>query len=182
MTEKDQTNEQNEILDAIAKEIELKNTEIQMLQNQVQELKDMLLRSAAEVENMRKRSEKQIDEAREYAIANFAKDLISVTDNLLRAAQHKPQEASQEVSNILQGIEMTISQLTSALEKHNVRQVEANIGDKFDYNNHQAISQIPTDQYPKGVIMDVMQVGYKIKDRLLRPAIVAISDDLPNKN
>lgn len=146
----------------------------------IEDLKDKLLRNAAEIENMRKRFEKQIEEARDYAVFSFAKDLINVTDNFGRALSHKPQEENQEAKNILQGVEMICSEFDSILKKHSIQSLETNIGDKFDYNNHQAIAQIPTKDYPKGAIVDIMQVGYKLKDRLLRPSVVAIAEELEN--
>jgi molecular chaperone GrpE len=151
------------------------NHGIVKLQEEIDTLKDRLLRNAAEIENMRKRAEKQTEEAREYAISNFAKDLIGVTDNLQRALDHKPENMSDEVKNITKGIEMIFDEFQKILAKHHVHPVHTNIGDAFDYSMHQAISQVPDNRYPQGSIVNIMQIGYKIKDRLLRPAIVAIS-------
>jgi molecular chaperone GrpE len=179
MTEKN--TKQDEILDQDETELKDQQTELDIAAL-VEELKDKLIRNAAETENMRKRFEKQIEEAKDYAVFTFAKDLINVTDNINRAISHKPDENNKEANNILQGVEMIFSEFNSILTKHNIKILETNIGDKFDYNNHQAITQIPTKDYPKGVIVDIMQIGYKLKDRLLRPSVVAISDDLEENN
>lgn len=146
------------------------------LQQEIQDLKDKLLRSNAELANVRKRFEKQLDEARDYAITGFAKDLVAVTDNIQRAMAHNPNEVSPEVQNIMQGLAMIFAEFKAIMTKHDICPIEAAVGDQFDYNIHQAISKVATNDYPKGVIIDIMQVGYKLKDRLLRPAIVIISD------
>jgi molecular chaperone GrpE len=149
---------------------------LKALQTEIETLKDKLLRIAAELENTRKRADKQIQEAQEYATTSFAKDLIGVTDNLERALQYRPENITDELKNLIQGTEMIYAELKNVLTKHHITKLETSIGDKFDYNIHQAISQIQTNEYPKGSIVDIMQIGYKLKDRLLRPAIVAISD------
>jgi len=178
MTEKD--TEKDDVLEQNETEFENEQTDSDSAKL-IEELKDRLIRNAAETDNMRKRFEKQIEEARDYAVFSFAKDLINVTDNINRAIAHKPQEENQEAKNILQGVEMIFAEFSSILTKHHVKTVETKIGDKFDYNNHQAIAQIPTKDYPKGVVVDIMQVGYKLKDRLLRPTVVAISDEVEEK-
>jgi molecular chaperone GrpE len=174
MTEKNTVEDEALIPDKT--EAEPSKTELDHLKI-IEDLKDRLLRNAAETENMRKRFEKQVEEAKDYAIFSFAKDLICVTDNVSRAISHKPSEENDEAKNILQGIEMIFDEFNSILKKHHIQRVETNIGDKFDYNNHQAIAQVPTKDYPKGSIVDIMQIGYKLKDRLLRPTIVAISEE-----
>lgn len=148
----------------------------QNLHNEIESLKDKLLRTAAELENTRRRADKQIQEARDYAMLGFAKDLIGITDNLERALQYKPENINDELKNVIQGAEMIYSELKNVLGKHHIQELATSVGDKFDYNIHQAISQIQTNQYPKGSIVDIMQIGYKLKDRLLRPAVVVISD------
>ncbi len=157
---------------------EQQNTQefVKALQTEIESLKDRLLRNAAEFENARKRAEKQVEEAREYAVSSFAKDLIGITDNLDRALQYQPQNPSDELKNVIQGTQMIYTELKNIFKKHHIQELSTAIGDKFDYNLHQAIAQIPTNDYPKGSIIDIMQIGYKLKDRLLRPAVVAISD------
>jgi molecular chaperone GrpE len=159
--------------------------EVATLKDEVANLKERILRSSAELENMRKRNEKQIDEVREYAISGFAKDLLNVVDNFSRALAHKPDNMSEELKNIIQGVEMINSELHSVLKKHHVKVIETNVGDRFDYNVHQAIAKVPTDKYAQGSIVDIMQIGYKLKERLLRPVIVAIAeaaDEQTDKN
>jgi molecular chaperone GrpE len=146
------------------------------LHQEVEDLKDKLLRSNAEMANLRKRFEKQLDETRDYAITGFAKDLVAVTDNIQRAMVHNAQESSPEVENIMQGLEMIFAEFKAIMAKNGICAIEAAVGDHFDYNIHQAISKVATNDYPKGVIIDIMQVGYKLKDRLLRPVVVVISD------
>lgn len=149
--------------------------EIVSLKNQIEILQDKLLRTIAESDNTRKRLEKSIEEAKDYAIVSFAKDLLSVNDNLSRALEHKPQNMEGDLANIITGVEMTKSELTNILQKHGLESIEPLLGEKFDYNIHHAISQILSDEYAQDSVIAVMQSGYKIKDRLLRPAIVQVS-------
>ena len=139
------------------------------------ELNDKLLRMAAESENMRRRYEKQIEEARDYSVQGFAKDLISVVDNIDRALSHLPEQMDENTKNFVLGIEMTRDELIKVFLKHKIDIVEPKPGEKFDYNLHSAMMQTPTEEYEPGVVMQLMQKGYKIKDRLLRPAAVVVS-------
>jgi molecular chaperone GrpE len=149
--------------------------EIASLKSQIEILQDKLLRTIAESDNTRKRLEKLIEEAKDYAIFSFAKDMLSVNDNLSRALEHKPQNTEGDLANIITGVEMTKSELTSILKKHGLESIEPLLGEKFDYNVHHAISQVVSDEYDQDSIIGVMQSGYKIKDRLVRPAIVQVS-------
>lgn len=170
-------NDQTPINDSQNDSIEEKNP----LAQEVLELKDKLLRNAAEMENLRKRCEKQIEEARDFAVTNFAKDLIGVIDNMHRALQHKPAEINPEVQNIIQGVEMILNEFSGVLKKHHIHVIETNIGDDFNHHHHYAIAQVPTEQFSKGKIVNVMQIGYKLKDRLLRPTSVVIAADKEEK-
>ena len=149
--------------------------EILALKEEISDLTDKLLRNAADAENVRKRLEKQVEEAKIYAIGNFAKDMLSVMDNLSRALEHKPQEMSQEVQNILMGVEMTKQEMTNIFVKYKMSAISPSIGDKFDYNLHSAVAQVATNDHPEGTILSIMQVGYAIDGRLLRPAMVTVS-------
>jgi molecular chaperone GrpE len=149
--------------------------ELSSLKEYVQALEDKILRISAETENIRKRYEKIAQEAKDYANTNFAKDLLGVIDNLKRALEHKPEHQDELVKNIISGVEMTKNEFESVLKKNGLQAIEPATGEKFDYNLHHAISQIVTDEYNEDSIVEVMQVGYKIKDRLLRPAIVKVS-------
>jgi molecular chaperone GrpE len=151
---------------------------INILKDEIVDLNDRLLRSAAETENMRKRYEKQIEEAKSYAINNFAKELLSVADNLSRALEFKPSEMSKEVENILEGVEMTRQEMKNIFTKYNMKEISPSIGEKFDYNLHYAVTQVPNSDYPVGTILDLVQVGYTIGDRLLRPATVTVTKAL----
>lgn len=149
--------------------------EIASLKSQIEILQDKLLRTIAESDNTRKRLEKLIEDAKDYAIFSFAKDMLSVNDNLSRALEHKPQNTEGDLASIITGVEMTKSELTSILKKHGLESIEPLLGEKFDYNIHHAISQVVSDEYDQDSIIGIMQSGYKIKDRLVRPAIVQVS-------
>ncbi len=142
---------------------------------EIEDLKDKLLRAVAESENIRKRYEKQLEDTRSYAIFNFAKDLITVMSNLTMALEHKPANITVEMQNIITGVELTKNILEKAFHKHGIEKIIPNKGDKFDYNLHHVISEKETDEYESGVIIDVLQMGYKIKDRLLDPSFVCVS-------
>lgn len=148
---------------------------IDELNNQIQTLQDKLLRSMAETENVRTRLNKNVEEAREYSIINFAKDLVPVIDNLSRALAHTPANLDEETSSLIQGIRMTQKELENVFRKNGLEAIEPQEGEKFDYNAHHAITQIETDKHIAGTIVNTMQIGYRIKDRLIRPASVAVA-------
>lgn len=141
-------------------------------------LRDQLLRALAEMENTKKRAEREVKDTRAYAVSGFARDMLDVADNLSRALQSISDEAKAEageaLKTLLEGVEMTERRLHSTLERHGVNKVEPAPGDPLDPNLHQAAAQIPADQ-PKGAIAHVMQPGYKIGDRTLRAAMVVVS-------
>jgi molecular chaperone GrpE len=143
-----------------------------------QELKDRLLRTLAEMENLRRRTQREVEEARKFAVAGFARDLLEVPDNLARALAAVPTEARQQsefMKNLVLGVEMTERSLLSAFEKHQIRPVDPKKGDRFDHNLHQAMFEVPTDAQPPGTVAEVIQDGYVIADRLLRPALVGVA-------
>ena len=145
------------------------------LQEEIKSLNDKMLRMAAETENMRKRFDKQLSDAKEYSVSNFAKDMLNVADNLSRALSFKPSEMTEEVSNIMQGVEMTRQEMTNIFLKYNMKEINPSIGDKFDYNLHYAVTQVPNSEYAEGTILELVQVGYMIGERLLRPATVTVT-------
>lgn len=153
------------------------------LEGEVTALKDQVLRAHAEMENVRKRSAKEVADARVYAVEKFSKDLLSVSDNLLRALSALPDEERSALTeagqNLLGGIEMTQKELHSVLARHGVTVIDAEPGASFDPNMHQAVSQIPSDQ-PSGKIAETFQSGWKIGDRVLRAAMVAVSSGPAN--
>ncbi len=140
-------------------------------------LKDQLLRALAETENMRRRSEREADTARKYGHTQFARDLVGAIDNLARALASAPEDKSsldESVQSLLTGIELSWTEIQSAIEKHGVRQINP-LGEKFDYNFHQAMFEVPTNDQPPGMVLEVVQHGYALHDRLLRPAMVGVS-------
>lgn len=142
-------------------------------QEEIAALKDRLLRAAAEAENARKRAERQAADARAYAIDRFARDLLSVADNLGRALGARPAQPDPAIAPVLSGLELTERELASVLERHGVVRVGAP-GDRFDPNLHQAVAQAPS-HHPAGVIAEVFQPGYRLADRTLRAAMVVVS-------
>lgn len=159
----------------IEQEESVKTKSIEQLEHHIEELSDRLLRAMAESENVRRRYEKQMEELRDYSISSFAKDLISVVDNLERAIKFQPTSLSEEAKNIMEGVLMTHKELVSVLQRHGISSIEPIEGEKFDYNTHFAISEVSSDKHEHGSIVGLMQVGYKIKDRLLRPASVSVA-------
>lgn len=147
------------------------------------DMKDKLLRTLAEAENVRKRSERQVADARLYAIESFARDLLDVSDNLSRALDALPEDKRAELSpegkSLLEGVEMTQKTLHAALTRHKVVAIDAAPGATFDPNVHQAVAQIPSDQ-PSGTVAEPFQTGWKIGERTLRAAMVAVSTGKPN--
>lgn len=153
-------------------------TRIAELEGEVTALKDQVLRAHAEMENVRKRSQKEIIDARTYAVEKFAGDLLSVSDNLARALAALPDDEREALTeagrNLLGGVEMTQKELHAKLAKHGVTAIDAEPGATFDPNKHEAVSQIPS-QHPSGTIAETFQSGWKIGERTLRAAIVAVS-------
>ncbi len=140
-------------------------------------LKDQLLRALAETENMRRRSEREADTARKYGHTQFARDLVGAIDNLARALASAPEDKSpldESVQSLLTGIELSWTEIQSAIEKHGVRRINP-VGEKFDYNFHQAMFEVPSNDQPPGMVLEVVQHGYALHDRLLRPAMVGVS-------
>jgi molecular chaperone GrpE len=151
---------------------------VDALREENAQLKDKLLRGLADMENLRKRLEREKAEATLYAASNFARDLLSVADNFSRAvAAVTPEQraaADEMSSNLLAGIEVTERELTNVLERHGIRRIDA-LGQKFDPHMHQAMFEVPTADHPAGTVVQVMQNGYAIGTRCLRPALVGVS-------
>ncbi|HYP11010.1 MAG TPA: nucleotide exchange factor GrpE [Xanthobacteraceae bacterium] len=146
------------------------------------EMKDRLLRALAEMENLRKRTEREIADSRLYSVTSFARDLLVVADNMRRALETVPPElrntAESGVKALIDGVELTERELLKALEKNGVRQFTPQ-GEKFDPNVHQAMFEIPDATVPAGSVVQVVQPGYMIGDRVLRPALVGVSKGGP---
>jgi molecular chaperone GrpE len=146
-----------------------------------EELKDRALRAAAEMENLRRRTAREIQDARTYAVANFARDMLSVSDNLSRALQAVAAEAKAadpSLATLVEGVEMTERLMLSTLERHGVKQLDPE-GEKFDPHFHQAMFEVPNPDVPANTVIQVVQPGYSIGERVLRPAMVGVSKGGP---
>ena len=144
---------------------------------EIADLKDRLLRTMAEMENLRKRAERDRKDASQYAITGFARDLLDVADNLRRALESIPADsmaAHEDMKPFIEGVEMTERTLLGAFEKNGIERFNPE-GEKFDHNFHEAMFEAPTNEHPNGMIVQVVQPGYKIRDRLLRPARVGVA-------
>jgi len=146
------------------------------------ELRDRLLRALAEMENLRKRTDREVADARLYGVASFARDVLSVADNMRRALDAVAPElrasAQSDVKALIDGVELTERELAKALEKNGVRQFTPQ-GEKFDPNLHQAMFEVPDASVPAGSVVQVVQPGYMIGERVLRPALVGVSKGGP---
>ncbi len=159
----------------------IEDTTISDLQAEVAQLKEQLLRTLAEAENTRKRTFKEKEESVKYAINGFARELLSIADSLTRAltvVEGKTFDSS-EITSLIEGTRLTERELQKIFEKHHIKQIVPNLGDAFDHNLHQAMFEVETTQYPVGAIATVMQNGYVIYDRLLRPALVGVAKSAP---
>ena len=155
----------------------LATAEAEALRAEVADLKNKLLRSLAEMENLRKRTEREISDARQYAVANFARDVLTVGDNLRRAIDAVPKDAGKSdpaLAALIEGVDVTERGLQQSLQKFGVKRVETK-GQKFDPGIHQAMLEIETGDVDPGAVAEEIQAGYVIGDRVLRPALVAVA-------
>jgi molecular chaperone GrpE len=152
------------------------------LAKEAADLKDRLLRTLAEMENLRRRTEREVADARTYGVTNFARDILAVADSMERALKALDDEirdkADAGVKALLDGVELTERELIKVMEKHGVRRIEPQ-GQKFDPNLHQAMFEIPDATVPAGTVVQIMQPGYTIGERVLRPALVGIAKGGP---
>jgi len=174
----DQTNEAGDQLGGEGLEEPSADDIIAGLQGEVAELKDRMLRTMAEMENVRRRAEREKADAGTYSITKFARDMLNVADNLRRALDTVPTEPADDMKAFVEGVEMTERELLNAYEQHGITRVEPSPGDKFDHNRHQAMFEIPTAEHAPGSVVQVVTHGYIIKDRLLRPAMVGVAKAL----
>ena len=141
------------------------------------DFKDRMLRALAEMENLRKRTEREVADARTYGVTSFARDVLQVADNMHRALDAIGDElretADSKVTALLEGIDLTERELTKVLEKHGVKMFSP-LGEKFDPNFHQAMYEVPDPSAAPGTVAQVIQAGYLIGERVLRPAMVAV--------
>lgn len=151
---------------------------VEALTKEVAEAKDRTLRTLAEMENLRKRTAKEVADARAYGITAFARDVLDIADNLQRALDAVPAEAREAadagLKSLMEGVEITEKSLLKALEKNGVSKLDP-LGEKFNPNFHQAMYEVPDSSVPAGTVVQVVQGGYTIGDRVLRPALVAVS-------
>ena len=141
------------------------------------DMRDRLLRAMADMENLRRRTEREKADTARYAISNFARDVLTVGDNLKRTIDHVPAEAAAQdpaLKSFLEGVELTERELLNVLERHGVTRIEP-LGQRFDPNTQQSMYEVPDADVPEGTVVEVMQAGYTIGDRCLRPALVAVA-------
>ena len=153
------------------------------LEVKIKELKDQLMRTLADGENLRKRTLKEVEQAKKYSHISFVRDLVSSVDNLKRALDSVPEDKSnlsEPIKNLILGLEIVEKEIVTTLEKNNIKQISP-LGEKFDYNFHQAMFEIPTNDYDPGLVVEVSQNGYLLYDRLVRPAMVGISKKIEEK-
>lgn len=148
---------------------------LMMLQAELEEAKQQILYAQAETQNVRRRLEKDAADARAYAATGFARDILSVADNLARALEAIPEamRADDSTKGLIVGLEATQRELLAVFERNGIKRIEA-VGQPLDPNRHQAMVEIPSEESP-GTIVQEMQAGYMIKDRLLRPALVGVA-------
>ena len=148
------------------------------------ELKDKYLRLAAEMDNLRRRTARDVKDARAYSVSNFARDMLAVSDDLRRALDAIPAEAREAgeagLKTLIEGVEMTERSMLSALERHGVKRLSPQ-GQKFDPNFHQAMFEVPNPEVPNNTVVEVVQDGYVIGDRVLRPAMVGVAKGGPKQ-
>lgn len=138
-------------------------------------LKEQILRYAADAENTKRRAEREANDARAYAIQKFARDLLGVADNLSRALAHEPESEDAAVKNFVLGVEMTDKELQSAFERNGLKKIQPARGEKFDPHQHQAMAEVPGADVAGGGVVEVMQPGYELLGRLVRPAMVMVA-------
>lgn len=153
---------------------------VSALETERTDLKDRLMRTLADMENLRRRTEREVKDAKTYAVAGFARDMLNVADNIHRAlasardADGAEGADSPAVKALIEGVELTERDLVATLGRHGVKLLMPK-GQKFDPNFHQAMFEVPTDEVPNGTVVEVVQSGYAIGDRVLRPAMVGVA-------
>jgi molecular chaperone GrpE len=150
--------------------------DVAALQAEVGALKEQVLRFAAEAATTRRRAEREMNDARAYAITKFARDLLGVADNLSRAiASHPPDSGDAILKSFIQGVELTEKELMGAFERNGLKKIDPAKGEKFDPHQHQAMMEQPDAEAPPGTVIQVLQAGYELLGRLVRPAMVVVA-------
>jgi molecular chaperone GrpE len=155
--------------------------EIERLEEEKADLTDRLVRLAADMENLRRRTERDVADAQKYAVTKFASDMLVVGDNLKRALEAAPadrRESDPDLKALAEGVEMTAREMDRLLDKHGIKHIAA-LGERFDPHRHQAMFEMSDSSVPAGTVVQVMQEGYQIGDRVLRAAMVGVSKDGP---
>lgn len=183
--EQDRSANENEAAENPAAEASAASAEAEIiaaLEAERNELKDRLLRAVAEMDNLRKRTEREMRDTRAYAISNFARDMLTATDNLSRALGTLPAEdretATDAMKGLIEGVEMTEREMQRLLEKNGVKKIDPK-GERFDPHFHQAMFEIPNPEVPEQTVLEVVQSGYVIGERVLRPAMVGVAKGGP---
>src|SRR6218665_566121 len=155
---------------------------LDLLKSENSDLRDRFLRLAAEMDNLRRRTERDVKDAKSYAVAGFARDMLAVSDNLRRALDAVPTElraaADATLTTLLEGVEMTERAMLFALDRHGIKKIDAE-GQRFDPNFHQAMFEIPNTAVPNNTVVQVVQAGFTIGERVLRPAMVGVAKGGP---
>ena len=172
----DETILENNDEDVESEEEDTKDTEVGILKEEIKTLKEEKIRVLAEMENLRKRFEREKIDSIKYGSVNFARDVLSPGDNLERALSviNEEEEQSQSIKNLIEGLLMVKKELSTALEKNGITKINS-LDKKFDPNLHQAMMEIENDDLDEGVVVQEIQTGYMMHDRLLRPAMVGVS-------
>jgi molecular chaperone GrpE len=177
-----ETKEQASEQDQETEKVETSEDIIEKLNEEISSLKDQRLRAIAELENFRKRAEKDQSDALKYGISNFAKEIINISDNIERAQSSIPEEAknNETIKPVIEGIDLIAQSVVTTFEKIGIKKIES-LNEKFDHNLHQAMMEIENDDLEPGTIVQELIPGYTLHDRLLRPAMVGVSKK-PKKN
>ena len=162
--------------EAEAPEATMVDTRLAALEAEAAQMKDRALRAMADAENTRKRAQKDVEETTKYAVSGFAQGLVVVAENLYRALASLSDEArkADNVKPLADGVEMTLKELMGVFERHGIRRIDP-AGEKFDPHFHQAVLQVDVPDAEAGTVVQVLQAGYAIHDRLLRPALVGVA-------
>jgi molecular chaperone GrpE len=171
-----ETKEQASEQDQETEKVETSEDIIDKLNEEISSLKDQRLRAIAELENFRKRAEKDQSDALKYGISNFAKEIINISDNIERAQSSIPEEAknNETIKPVIEGIDLIAQSVVTTFEKIGIKKIES-FNEKFDHNLHQAMMEIENDDLEPGTIVQELIPGYTLHDRLLRPAMVGVS-------
>ena len=168
--------EQNELEENLQRDQEQNDSKEENLRDEIEQLRDEKLRLLADMENLRKRSDRDRVDSIRYGSINFARDILSPSDNLSRALDAIPKDAkkTETITNLINGLRMVQKEFTSILEKHGIKKIEA-LNQKFDHNFHQAMMEIESEEAEQGLVIQEIQSGYTMHDRLLRPSMVGVA-------